>query len=225
MKNKKNLLISLFLILAVVIIFILTTENTLEAYLVHKDSLSQKFYSTDISVEIIELNQDINQIFKPNDEIKKCPIVSNTSDVDIYIRTQVFVPIEKINYIDDDDNIIFPTDDIDLILFEYNLGQGWEKVTEEGFSGVVQDKEGNKFRVYTYKFTENDKEKTIKARDKIDIPVFENIKIINYLDIEKAMNLKLIVKAIAVQCLDEKLPNEMWTFYKNQNGSGISEVD
>lgn len=143
----------------------------------------------------------------------------------IYIRAQIFVPIAKINYIDEDDNIISPADDIDLILFEYNLGKGWEKVTEEGFSGIVQDLEGNKFRVYTYKFTENEKEKIIKAREKIDIPVFENIKIINYLDIEKAMDLKLIVKAIAVQCLDEKLPNEMWEFYKNQNSSGISEVD
>ena len=225
MKSKKILLISLFFILAVIIIFILTTENTLEAYLVHKDSLSQKFYSTNISVEIVELNHESNQIFKPNEEIKKCPIVSNTSDVDIYIRAQIFVPIAKINYIDEDDNIISPADDIDLILFEYNLGKGWEKVTEEGFSGIVQDLEGNKFRVYTYKFTENEKEKIIKAREKIDIPVFENIKIINYLDIEKAMDLKLIVKAIAVQCLDEKLPNEMWEFYKNQNSSGISEVD
>ena len=210
MKNKKNLLISLFLILAVVIIFILTTENTLEAYLVHKDSLSQKFYSTDISVEIIELNQDINQIFKPKKKKKKCPIVSNTSDVDIYIRTQVFVPIEKINYIDDDDNIIFPTDDIDLILFEYNLGQGWEKVTEEGFSGVVQDKEGNKFRVYTYKFTENDKEKTIKARDKIDIPVFEKyiegnsiFKIICGEDI-KVQDLKIDNSSYIVFCWNKK---------------------
>ena len=225
MKNKKILLIFLFFVIALAIIFILTTENALEAYFVHKESKIHKLASGDISVGIIELNESNNQILKPNDEIKKCPVVSNASDIDTYIRVQVFVPIEKLRYIDNNENIISPLEEIDLILYEYNLGQGWEKITDEGFCGIAQDKIGNKYRVYTYKFTENGKEKIIKAGEQIDVPVFDNIKIINYLDLEKAMNLKLFVKAIAVQCLDEKLPNEMWTFYKNQNGSGISEVD
>lgn len=225
MKNKKILLVSLFFIIAVAIVFILTTENALEAYFVHKENKVQNLSSAEINVNITELNETNNYVLKPNDEVKKCPIVSNSSDIDIYARAQVFVPIAKINYIDNNENIISPNEEIELILYEYNLGQGWEKVTDDGFFEIVQDRAGNKYKAYTYKYTENGKEKLIKAGEQINTPVFDKIRAINYLDMEKPINFKLIVKAVAVQSLDEKTPNEMWTYYINQNGSKISEVD
>ena len=170
MKNKKILLISLFLILAIIITFILTTENALEAYFVHKDNLVHNLSFGDISVNITELNENNNQILTPNDEVKKSPIVSNTSNIDTYIRVQVFVPIAKVKYIDSNENIVYPSEEIDLILYEYNLGQGWEKVTEDGFSGIVKDSKGNKYRVYTYKYIENEKEKIVRAKENINTP-------------------------------------------------------
>ena len=118
MKNKKILLISLFLILAIIITFILTTENALEAYFVHKDNLVHNLSFGDISVNITELNENNNQILTPNDEVKKSPIVSNTSNIDTYIRVQVFVPIAKVKYIDSNENIVYPSEEIDLILYE-----------------------------------------------------------------------------------------------------------
>lgn len=225
MKNKKILLISLFLIFIVIVIFIFTNIRGLHAYYTDKNFLIKDIFIGNVKANVSELNYKNNQILKPNDEITKDPILSNDGNVDEYIRAQVYVPIAKLKYVDSNEKIIFPEDEIDLVTYEYNLGQGWERVIDEEFSGIVQDKNNNKYRVYTYKYNENGKEKVITSGEKIDIPVFSKIKIINYLDIDKEINFKIIVKAIAIQALDGKSSDEMWTFYKNQNGSGIGRVE
>ena len=225
MKNKKILLISLFSIFVIMFTFIFLNKQTLDAYFLNKNSLISKISTGNIKASVTELNYKNNQILKPNDEIIKDPILTNTGSIDEYLRAQVYVPIAKLKYVDSNENIIFPDDEIDLISYEYNLGQGWQRVKDEGFSGMVQDKNENKYRVYTYKFIENNTEKIVKSGEEINIPVFNKIKTINYLDIENAINLKVIVKAIAVQTLDGKSADEMWTFYKNQNGSGIGGVE
>ena len=61
MKNKKILLVSLFFIIAVAIVFILTTENALEAYFVHKENKVQNLSSAEINVNITELNETNNE--------------------------------------------------------------------------------------------------------------------------------------------------------------------
>ena len=207
MKNKKILLISLFSIFVIIFTFIFLNKQTLDAYFLNKNSLISKISTGNIKASVTELNYKNNQILKPNDEIIKDPIVTNTGSIDEYLRAQVYVPIAKLKYVDSNENIIFPDDEIDLISYEYNLGQGWQRVKDEGFSGMVHDiNERQSF------LTNN-------------IPVFNKIQTINYLDIENAINLKVIVKAIAVQTLDGKSADEMWTFYKNQNGSGIGGVE
>lgn len=225
MKNKKLLLISLFLIFIVIVTFIFTNIEILQAYYTDKNSLINKIYTGNIKANVSELNYKNNQILKPNSEITKDPVLSNTGNVDEYLRAQVYIPIAKLKYVDSNENVILPEDEIDLFSYEYSLGQGWEKVIDEGFSGIVQDKNNNKYRVYTYKYIENGKEKIVPSGEKINTPVFNKVKIINYLDIEKEINLKIIVKAIAIQTLDGKSSDEMWTFYKNQNGSGIGRVE
>ena len=96
-------------------------------------------------------------------------------------------------------------------------------MTEEGFSGSYEDTEGNRYKVYTYKFMENGVEKIVNANESIGKALFDKVKVINYLDMDKTVNLKLYVSAIAVQSNGDTAEN-MWKYYKNQNGTGIVGV-
>ena len=160
---------------------------------------------------------------KPGEEIVKNPKLSNTGEIQSYIRAQVYVPITKdLKYVDSDEKIVVPTEDIEVI--EYKTNIGWQLVYGDDFSGVVEDSNGNKYQVYTYRYVENGKEKVIEPEGEIETPVFDKIKVINYLDTDKSINLKLIVKAIAIQA-EGGTSEEMWTYYKNQNKTGIVGVD
>ena len=99
-----------------------------------------------------------------------------------------------------------------------------KKFYGDDFSGIVEDSNGNKYKVYTYRYVENGKEKVVEPGGTINTPVFDKIKVINYLDTDKAVNLKLIVKAIAIQS-EGGTSEEMWTYYKNQNKTGIVGVN
>ena len=70
---------------------------------------------------------------------------------------------------------------------------------------------------------ENGFEKIVKPNETIDKTLFDKVKIINYLDMDTTVNLKLYVSAIAVQS-DGDTAENMWTYYKNQNGTGIVGV-
>lgn len=71
---------------------------------------------------------------------------------------------------------------------------------------------------------ENGEEKIVNPGETIQMPVFDKIKIINYLDTDKAINLKVIVKAITIQS-EGGSAEEMWIYYKNQNETGIVGVN
>ena len=77
--------------------------------------------------------------------------------------------------------------------------------------------------MYTYKYVKNGEEQIISAGEAIEQPIFNKIKVINYLDMDKNTNIKLHVSAIAIQS-EGGTADEMWTYYKNQNGKGIVGV-
>ena len=224
MKNKKKLLISLFLAI-VLLTFIFVGKNIVQAYYMHKNSLLTVFSMGKINANVTELNKVDNQIIKPNEEILKKTSLSNTGTIDEYLRAQIYIPIAKQKYIDNNENVVEPDEEIDLFIYEYNLGEGWQRVTDKGFSGIVEDDVGNKYRLYTYKYIENGKEKVIKSGETIKTPVFDKIKAINYLDIENSTNFKIITKAIAIQNLDGKTSEQMWQYYLNQNTGEAREVN
>lgn len=77
--------------------------------------------------------------------------------------------------------------------------------------------------MYTYKYMVNGTEKIVKPEEQINEAVFDAIKVKNYLDTDKSINLKVIVKALAIQAKGGSA-DEMWTYYKNQNKTGIVGV-
>ena len=216
---RKNKLI----IISIVSIAILCLGfNYIYAYYTNKVEKVNKFKAGEIEVLVTEPNYEDNQVIKPNGEIKKDPTFRNTGSIPTYIRAQIYVPVSKeLKYVDNNENIVEPSEEIELL--SYNINPGWELVTEDGFSGFYEDTEGNRYKVYTYKFMENGVEKVINPNESIDKTLFDKVKVINYLDMDKAVNLKLHVSAIAVQS-NGSSAESMWTYYKNQNGTGIVGV-
>lgn len=214
---KKNKLICI-LISIVVIIFCLGF-NFIHAYYTNKTERVNKFKVGEIEASVTEPNYKDNEVIKPNEEITKDPTFSNTGKISSYIRAQVYVPISKnIKYVDNNENIVTPSEEIEIL--SYKINSGWELVTEDGFSGIYEDEEGNKYKVYTYKFMENGNEKVINPGETIANTLFDKVKVINYLDIDKNISIKLHVSVISVQSEGGNAEN-MWTAYKNQNGTGI----
>ena len=58
----------------------------------------------------------------------------------------------------------------------------------------------------------------------ITTPLFNKIKIINYLDIDEGTPIEIHIAALAVQAYDGTA-EEMWQYYKNQNGTVIVGVE
>lgn len=218
MKKNKIVVISMvFIIIALCIGF-----NLIYAYYTNKTERVNKFKVGNLEVTVTEPNYEDNKIVKPNGEITKDPTFSNTGEVSSYIRAQVYVPVSKdIKYVDSNENVIVPSEEIELL--SYQINSGWELVAEDGFSGQYEDEQGNKYNVHTYKFIENGVEKVVAPGETINTALFDKVKVINYLDMDKNTNIKLHVSAIAVQS-EGGVADEMWTYYKNQNGTGIVGV-
>ena len=218
----KQKVIATISIITIVLTLAILGYHTVKAYYTHEDKVTNKFKVGELEVSVTEPNYEDNQVVKPGDKITKDPTFSNVGGVDGYIRAQIYVPISKdIKYVDESENIIRPTEDIELVYYEVNTG--WEKVTDPGFSGEYEDEDGNKYNVYTYKYVKDGQEQIIQAGETIQPPVFNEIRIINYLDIDENTNIKLHVSAIAIQS-EGGTADEMWTYYKNQNGKGIVGV-
>ena len=219
---KKKFIIT-FTIISIIALLVIISYQTISAYYTHKDNVTNKFKVGELEVHVTEPNYEDNKVVSPNDEITKDPTFSNVGEVDGYIRAQVYVPISKnIKYVDANENIVVPTEEIELVSYEIN--EGWQVVTEEGFSGIYTDEKGNSYKVYTYKYLENGQEKIVGAGEAIEKTLFNKVKVINYLDIDQNTNLEIHVAAIAIQSQGGSA-DEMWTYYKNQNGTGIVGVE
>jgi hypothetical protein len=213
---KKKLLTILVIIVATIVI---ANYKSIYAFFTTEDAKTNVFSVGNISATVTEPNYEDNKIVTPGAELVKDPTFSNTGKIDSYIRAQVYVPISKdIKYVDENENVVTPTEEVELVT--YKLNDGWELVTDEGFSGIYEDTNGNKYKVYTYKYVENGKEKIVATGETIAKALFDKVKIINYLDIDQTINIKLQVSAIAVQS-DGGTADEMWTYYKNQNTTAI----
>ena len=224
-KSKKIIGISVILLIVILITCLFNKDAVLQAYYTSKDNALNNFAIGKIEAKVEEPDYDDGQVIKPNQVIVKNPKLSNSGEIASYIRAQVYVPItNELKYVDENENIVVPGEEIETVSYKDYLGTGWEKVTDDGFSGVVQDKNGNKYKVYTYKYMENGKEKIIESGEGIDTAVFDHIKVINYLDNDTNINIKVIVKAIAIQA-EGGTADEMWTYYKNQNKTGIVGVN
>ena len=213
------------MLVVIILISLMTNRKSIiQAYYTNKDQILNDFIIGRVEATVEEPDYEGNgQIMKPGEEIIKNPKLSNTGEIQSYIRAQVYVPITKnLKYVDSNENIVVPTEDIEVISYEPNID--WQLVYGEDFSGIVEDDSGNKYKVYTYRYVENGNEKVIEPEGKIDTAVFDKIKVINYLDTDKSINLKLIVKAIAIQA-EGGTAEEMWTYYKNQNKTGIVGVN
>ncbi len=220
---KRKLVIVFSIILLITLGSIIINYKTILAFLTNKDKATNKLKVGELTATVTEPNYEDNKIVKPGDEIIKDPTLSNIGEVNGYIRAQVYVPVSKeIKYVDSKENVITPSEEIEIATYEIN--EGWEEVTEEGFSGLYEDEEGNKYKVHTYKYIENGQEKIIKPEETIEKPLFNKVKIINYLDMDKTTNIKIHVSAISIQS-EGGTAEEMWTYYKNQNGTGIVGVE
>ena len=220
MKRKTITIITIALIVSLIAII---SYQTISAYYTDKDNVTNKFKMGELEVQVTEPNYEDNKTVSPGDEIVKDPTFSNVGGVDGYVRAQVYVPISsEIKYVDENENIVVPTEEIEI--FSYQVNAGWEEVTADGFSGVYEDENGNKYNVYTYKYLENGQEKIVHAGETIETALFSKVKVINYLDIDKNTNLKIHVSALAIQA-DAGAADDAWTYYKNQNGTGIVGVE
>lgn len=216
MKNKKIIYLICLLLIVIVSLYIIILVL---AYSTDKDNNVNSFTIGNVSIVVTEPNYTDNQVIKPNGEITKDPTFQNIGSVSAYIRAQIYVPVSKeIKYVDNLEQIVTPTEDIEI--FSYTLNDGWEEVLDEGFSGTYTDDEGNIYNVHTYKYMQDSSEKIIEPNETISTPVFSKIKVINYLDTDKSINLKMLVNAIAVQT-DGGTASQMWTYYINQNQTGI----
>ena len=217
--KKKFIILAILLITAFLLII---NYNTILAFFTDKDNKTNKFSVGNISATVTEPNFKDNVIVKPNEEITKDPTFSNAGEVKSYIRAQVYVPISnKIKYIDSNGNVISPTEQIELV--SYQINEGWQLVNDNDFFGTYEDEAGNMYKVYTYKFVENGSEKIVDSGETISTTLFDKVKIINYLDMDKNTNIQLHVCALSIQS-DGGSAGEMWNFYKNQNGTGIVGV-
>lgn len=220
---KRKLVIALTIIIIISLGVVMVNYKEIYAFLTNKDKKVNNFTVGELKATVTEPNYEDNQTVKPGEEITKDPTISNIGEVEGYIRAQVYVPIlEEVKYVDENEKIITTTEGTEIAT--YKINEGWEEVTGEGFSGIYEDKEGNKYKVHTYKYMENGQERIIKPEETIERPLFNKVKIINYLDIDKTINIKIHVSAISVQS-EGGTAEEMWTYYKNQNGTGIVGVE
>ena len=219
---KKVFLIIFTILVVIAFVFTLRECKNIYAFYTTNDKITNFFNVGQISAEVEEPNYEDNKVVRPGDEVVKDPTLSNNGKVDSYIRAQVYVPIsDEVKYVDENEEI----DEIDkeIELVSYELNDGWVKVEDENFTGSYEDENGDKYKVYTYKYVMDNVEKIIKPGEKIEKPVFDKVKIINYLDMDKAINIKLHVTAIAVQA-EGGTAEEMWSYYIKQNGTGIEGV-
>ena len=205
---KKVFLIIFTILVVITLVFTLRECKNIFAFYTTNDKITNFFNVGQISAEVEEPNYQDNKVVRPGDEVVKDPILSNNGKVDSYIRAQVYVPIsEEIKYVDENEEIDEIEKEIELV--SYDLNEGWVKVEDNNFTGSYEDGNGNKYHVYTYKYVKDNLEKIIKPGEKIEKPVFDKVKIINYLDMDKAINIKLHVTAIAVQA-EGGTAEEMW---------------
>ena len=202
--------------------------NSVYSYYTHKDTKVNRFNVGNIQIEITEPNYDEdNKIVKPNSEIVKDPTIANTGKVPAYIRAQVYIQMAKIPYISSDGTAVNPGQEVELFTYSVNYenNSGWIKVEDADYETTYQDDDGNKYKVCTYKFVENGQEKSIPAGETISVdgqalPVFSKVKTINYMDTDQEVNAQIHICALGVQS-ETGTADQMWTNYKNQNGTVI----
>jgi len=230
MKGKKIILVSLFLV--IILVLVLLRKSLIDAYYTYKFDLNNNFKIGKIQGSVEEtIGGEVNSVtLIPNNIINKKVELSNSGDFESYIRAQVYVPIARLKYVNtQDESVVTPNEDIEIVSYEIN-GQDlertgyWEEVQDARFTGIVQDDNGNKYKVYTYKYVENNVESSIQEKTKIPVSLFDNIKTINFIDEDSSENFKIIVKAIAIQTQNGKSAETMWNYYVNQKGSGVGEV-
>lgn len=220
----KKIVIFGLVVIAILSAVVAFKIDDIMAYYTHNDKRINKFSVGSVEATVTEPNYVNNQVIVPNKTITKDPTYSNTGEVDCYIRAQIYTPISKnIKYVDGNENIITPAEDIDLLT--YTVNDGWVEVVDDPsdtlkFNGIYEDSKGNKYKVRTYKYVEGGAEKVVSAGETISTPVFSTVSTINYLDVESAVNLKMYASAIAVQN-EGGTAEEMWEAFKNQNGTGI----
>lgn len=225
MHKKRSIIITIIaMIMAIITIIVVSQYKSIQAFFTDKAKITNKFKIGQIEATVTEPNYKDNQTLKPNEEIIKDPTISNTGKIPAYIRAQIYVPISKeIKYVDENENVITPEQEIEIL--KYTVNEGWQLVTEDGFYGIYTDKDGNVYKVYTYKYMQNGQEKIINPNEEISTPVFSKVKAINYLDTDTTINLKLQVSAIAVQPEEGKTAEEMWANYKKQNETAIIGIE
>ena len=127
-KNKKNMVISLILLTVILITCIAGKDYLLQAYYTHKDKIINDFAIGKIEASVEEPDYIDRQVIKPQEEITKNPILSNTGEIQSYIRAQVYVPITKnLKYVDSYENIVEPSEEIEVVSYEQN--SGWQIVS------------------------------------------------------------------------------------------------
>lgn len=219
---KRKLIIMFTILTAMVLLLVIFNYKTIRAFFTHKDKIINQFKVGEVSANVTEPNYKDNQTIKPGGELIKDPTLTNTGKVNSYVRAQIYVPISnEIKYVDENEEIVTPQEDIEIMT--YTVNEGWEEVRSEGYSGIYVDDNGNRYKVYTYKYVENGDEKVITPGEQITQPVFNKVKAINYLDIDEKIELNLHVVALAVQA-DGGTAEELWEYYKKQNGKGIIGV-
>ena len=222
-KAKKTIIIAIELISAIILVIVALNYKKILAYETHKDNETNTFTTGNISAIVEEPHYINNQVIKPNQEIPKDPTFTNNGAVNNYIRAQVYVPISnQVKYVNNNEELITPANEIELLSYQTN--SGWEEVEGNVFSGIYQDSKGNRYQVHTYKYAPGGTEKIIEPNETIANTLFDTVKVINYADTDTAKNLKLQVSVIAVQA-DGGTADQLWTYFANQNGTGIIGIE
>lgn len=227
MKKKITILTILIVLVAIVSVLIYYKDDVM-AYYTDNSQRSNPTTVGNMEVSVVEPNYTDNQVIKPNESITKDPTFSNTGAVDGYVRAQVYVPIsDQIKYVDNQENIVTPADEIEI--FSYQINSGWVEVTDDPsdtykFSGIYEDSDGNRYKVRTYKYMQGGEEKIVSGGETISTPLFDEVSVINYLDMDTTTNLKMHVVALGVQSMGGTA-DEMWLRFKNQNEAGIVGVE
>ena len=223
---KKIISISIVLIAVCVICLALYYREDIMAYYASSDTEVNRFTVGDIDVTITEPNYVDDQIIVPNQTIAKDPTFTNEGSIKAHIRAQVYVPIsDSIKYVDQNEQIVTPSEEIEL--FSYTINDGWEEVVDNPsdtykFNGIYEDSKGNRYKVHTYKYV-NTIEKEVEPGETISTPLFDEVTVINYLDTDEAINLKMPI--VALSCQVGNNADEMWERFKNQNQAGIVGVE
>ena len=126
-KGRKKIVIVTSTFIALLVIYIISRNSILQAYYNHKDKIINDFVIGKVEASVEEPDYIDKRIIGPNEEIVKNPILSNTGEIQSYIRAQVYVPITKeLKYVDIDENVVVPNEEIEVVSYNENLG--WQKV-------------------------------------------------------------------------------------------------